>query len=174
LSETENKISKIVDPTPQRKKYVTDLLYRFFNREITYADLVGIPQKELFQLADTGYVKLTYGRIQEAKRIFECLVKLDPHNFYYHSALGSVYQKIKKYVDAVFEYTEALRYNAEDLSSLVNRGEIYLIHKNYRKAAEDLREVIIKDPQGKNLYANRARSLVIAIKRNIQNKPQKT
>ena len=165
--------SKILDPTPQRKRYVIELLYRFFTKDITYAQLTGIPQKELFQLAEIGHVKLTYGRTEEAKRVFECLIKIDPRNFYYHAALGSVYQKAKKYVEAVFEYTESLRYNPDDLASLVNRGEIYLLHKNYRKAAEDFRNAILKDPTGRNNFANRARSLVIAIKRNIQAEKQK-
>ncbi len=160
--------SKLYDPTPQRKKYVIELLYKFFSQQITYSELTGIPQKELFQLAEAGHLKLTYGRVQEARELFECLVKLDPHNFYYHAALGSVYQKLKKYVEAVFEYTEALRYNPEDVASMVNRGEIYLIHKNFRKAAEDFRAAILKDPSGRNNYSNRARSLVIAIKRNLQ------
>jgi hypothetical protein len=42
------------------------------------------------------------------------------------------------------------------------------MHKNYRKAAEDFRTAILLDPVGKNMYANRARSLVIAIKRSLQ------
>jgi len=183
LNESDNRIrpttaeergqSKILDPTPQRKKYVIEMLYRFFNKEITFAQLTGIPQKELFQLAEMGHVKLTYGRVDEAKQVFECLIKLDPRNFYYHAALGSVYQKIKKFVEAVFEYTEALRYNPDDLASMVNRGEIYLLHKNFRKAAEDFRAAILKDPSGRNNYANRARSLVIAIKRNLQLQKEK-
>lgn len=178
MTEPENRIrpttleekvqSKLLDPTPQRKKHTIELLYRFFTQELTYAQVTGIPQKELFQMAEMGHIKLTHGRVEEAKQIFECLVKLDPHNFYYHMALGSVYQKKKKFVEAVFEYTEALRYNNEDIASLVNRGEIYLVHKNYRKAAEDFRTAILKDPNGRNNYSNRARSLVIAIKRIVQ------
>lgn len=160
--------SKLFDPTPQRKKYVIELLYKFFSKQITYSELTGIPQKELFQLAESGHLKLTYGRVEEAQQIFECLVKLDPHNYYYHAALGSVYQKQKKYVEAVFEYTESLRFNGDDVASMVNRGEIYLLHKNFRKAAEDFRQAILKDPSGRNNYVNRARSLVIAIKRNLQ------
>lgn len=165
--------SKLLDPTPQRKKYVIELLYRFCNQEISYAELTGIPQKELMQLADMGYIKLIYGKLDEAQRIFECLLNLDPHNFYYHSAMGSIYQKRKNFVEAVFEYTEALKLNVEDLASLVNRGEVYLLHKNYRRAAEDFREAILKDPEGRSNFANRARSLVIAIKRNVQKEKEK-
>ena len=32
-----------------------ELLYRFFNQEITFAQLTGINQKELYQLAEMGY-----------------------------------------------------------------------------------------------------------------------
>ena len=46
----------------------------------------------------------------------------------------------------------------------MNRGELYLRHKNYKKAAQDFKEAIVRDEQGINLWANRARSLVIAIK----------
>jgi predicted Zn-dependent protease len=61
-----------------------------------------------------------------------------------------------------------VKLNKNDLSCYVNRGEIYLRHKNYKKAAEDFRAAIIMDPGGKNLWSNRARSLVIAIKRSIE------
>lgn len=164
--------SKLLDPTPQRKKFVIESLFKFFTGDVTYAQLVGIPQKKLFQIAELGHIKMTYGRVEEAREIFECLVKIDPRNFYYHSVLGTVYQKQKRFVEAVFEYTEALRYKDDDLSSLVNRGEIYLIHKNYRKAAEDFKTAIIKDPVGRSNYANRARSLVIAIKQTLQHQKQ--
>ena len=36
------------------------------------------------------------------------------------------------------------------------------------KAAEDFKNVILSDPHGANIWANRARSLVIAIKRNLE------
>ena len=165
--------SKILDPTPERRKFVIESFYRFFLGELTYAQLVGIPQKKLFRIAELGHVKLTYGRVEEAKEIFESLIKVDPHNFYYHSTLGAVYQKQKRYIEAVFEYTEALRLNPEDLVSLVNRGEIYLIHKNYRRAAEDFKGAILKDPVGRSNFANRARSLVIVIKQTLQHQKRR-
>ncbi|MCB1215445.1 MAG: hypothetical protein KDK66_08215 [Deltaproteobacteria bacterium] len=160
--------SKLVDPTPQRKKYVTDLLFRFFSNQISYAQLAGLNQKELFQLAETGHIKLKHGRIDEAKQIFEALVKLDHKNPFYHACLGGTYQKMQQYVKAVYEYSETLNLKKNDLPSRVNRGEIYLKHKNFKKAAEDFRAAILADPAGKDIYANRARSLVIAIKRNLQ------
>ncbi len=160
--------SKLHDPTPQRKKYVIDLLYRYLTDQITYSQLTGISQKELMRISEIGHVKLKHGRVAEARRIFDALAKLDHKNPFYHACLGSVHQKNGKFVDAVFEYSEALKLKKDDLPSLVNRGEIYLKHKNYKRAAEDFRAAILLDPMGKNMFANRARSLVIAIKRNLQ------
>jgi len=168
MTPAERAQSKLHDPTPQRKKYVIDLLYRYLSDQITYTQLTGISQKEMMRLSEIGHVKLKHGRVDEANKIFDCLVKMDHKNPFYRTCLGSVYQKLGKFVDAVYEYTEALKLKKDDLPSLVNRGEIYLKHKNYKRAAEDFRSAILLDPMGKNLFANRARSLVIAIKRNLQ------
>ena len=160
--------SKLHDPTPQRRKYVIELLYKFMTNQISFAQMTGISQKDLYLVSEVGHVKLKHGRVEEAKRIFDCLVQIDHKNPFYHACLGSIYQKMNKFVDSVYEFSEALKFKKDDLSSLVNRGEIYLIHKNFKKAAEDFRAAILLDPLGKNTFANRARSLVIAIKRNLQ------
>ncbi|MBI4223517.1 MAG: hypothetical protein HY609_01155, partial [Deltaproteobacteria bacterium] len=81
-----------------------------------------------------------------------------------------VHQKKRRPVEAIYEYSTALSVNAKDIVSFVNRGEIYLRHKNYRRAAEDFRSAILLDLKGRSLWANRARSLVIAIKRQMEAK----
>ena len=173
LSPEERAKSKLHDPTPGRKKYLIDLLYKFLTKSISFAQLTGLPAKDLYSLSEMGMVKLQHGRVEEARKIFECLVKVDHKNPFYHSALGGVYQKLGRFVDAVYEYSEAIKSNKADMAALVNRGEIYLLHKNYRKAAEDFRSAILQDPQGKNRSANRARSLVVAIKRSLQLQKEK-
>ncbi len=168
MTAEERGASKLHDPTPQRRKYVIELLYKFMTNQISFAQMTGISQKDLYLLSEVGHVKLKHGRVDEAKRIFDCLVQIDHKNPFYHACLGSIYQKMGKFVDAVYEFSEALKFKKDDVSALVNRGEIYLIHKNFKKAAEDFRAAILLDPLGKNTFANRARSLVIAIKRNLQ------
>lgn len=160
----------ILDPNPERRRHLTQILGRVADGQLSLADLKGFSKKKLFQLAETGYVKFKYGRLSEAKEIFGGLAKIDHRNYYYHSVLGGIYQKEKNFVDAVVEYTQALRLYPKDTASLVNRGEIYLRHRNYKKAALDFRNAILLDATGRNLWANRARSLVIAIKRNLDMK----
>lgn len=164
----EEEKGRVLDPHPMRKRYLAELLYKFAKNRVSYADLVRFPRKKLIRLAEIGYFKFKYGRYQEALKIFETLVAVDHVNAYYHTALGGVYQKIGRFVDAVVEYTRALRLQPKDVSPYVNRGEIYLRHKNFRKAAEDFRNAILLDQDGKDLWANRARSLVIALKRNLE------
>lgn len=158
---------KVLDPNPERRRYLTEVFYKFLSHKISVADLINLPKKKFGRLAEIGYVKYKYGRYAEAQQIFKTLSTLDSVNAYYHTALGGVYQKQGKYVDSVVAYTRALRINPRELCCFVNRGEIYLRHKNYKKAADDFRNAIILDPNGRNLWANRARSLVIALKRNM-------
>ena len=164
---TDEEKGRILDPNPERRRYITEVLYKFLSHKVSIADLVNFPKKKLGRLAEMGYIKYKYGRYQDALQVFQSLTTLDSVNPYYHTALGGVYQKLKQYIDAVVSYTRALRLNSKEVCSLVNRGEIYLKHKNYRKAAEDFRKAILLDPEGRNLWVNRARSLVIALKRTL-------
>lgn len=160
--------SQIIDPTPERRKHVTELFYDFLEDKISLAELQGITREQLFQLADAGHVKFKHGRLDEAEKIFQGLILLDHRNAYFHGMMGAVHQKRDRPIEAIMEYTQAIGLNKRDISTYVNRGEIYLRHKNYKKAAEDFRNAILLDRSGSNLWANRARSLVIAIKRSME------
>lgn len=168
FSSSERGKSKLVSPNPQRMKYVTEMLHAFGNRKISFAGLVGLSQKKVKQVAEMGYVKLSHGRFEEARKIFEILTFIDHKNPFHHLALAGAYHKLKKNVDALFQYSEAIKLDPKNLNAYVNRGEVYLRCKNYRKAAEDFREAILLDEKGKDRFSNRARSLVVAIKRSMQ------
>jgi tetratricopeptide (TPR) repeat protein len=159
--------SRLLSPNPLRVKFATELLAALSERKVTFATVMRLDPKKLYQLSEQGYVKLKHGRYQEARKIFEILSFVEHKNYFYHLALGGAYQKLKMHLDAAFQYTECLKYDPDNTNALVNRGEIFLKHKNYKKAAEDFRTAILIDKVGKDVFANRARSLVIAIKRTI-------
>lgn len=163
-----------VGPDAARRKRLVELLQRFLEDKISLAELKGIGRDKLFLLAEAGYVKFKHGRIEEAEKIYQALVMLDHRNAYYHSVMGAIHQKKGRPVEAILEYTRAIQIDEEDLSCYVNRGEIYLRHKNFRKAAEDFRQAIVLDSSGQNLWANRARSLVIALKRALETQKKGT
>lgn len=159
--------SQLMSPNPNRVKFLTEVLAALTESKITFAQVAKLDRKKMKQLAEQGYVKLKHGRFEEARKIFEILTFVDHKNYFHHLALGGSYQKLKKDLDAVFQYTECLKYDPENTNAFVNRGEIFLRHKNYKKAAEDFRQAIVADKGGRDVFANRARSLVIAIKRSL-------
>lgn len=159
--------SKLLSPNPQRIKYVTEILAALAENKITFASVARMDRKKMQQLAEQGYAKLKYGRYNEARKVFEILTFVDHKNYFHHLALGGAYHKLKLYLDAAFQYSECLKYHSENTNAMVNRGEIFLRHRNYKKAAEDFRSAIMLDKTGRDIFANRARSLVIAIKRSL-------
>ncbi len=163
----QGKRTQIVDPNPERRRHLIDLLYRFLEDKASLAELRGVTREQLYQVAEAGHIKFKHGRFQEAEKIFQGLIVLDHRNAYFHAVMGAIHQKRQRTVEAIVEYSQALRLNRRDIASYVNRGEIYLRAKNYRKAAEDFRAAILIDAVGTNMWANRARSLVIAIKRSM-------
>lgn len=161
----------ITDPTPDRRRRLTRLLQDFLADKVSIAELRGMSRQKLYRLAETGHVKLKYGRVDDAEKIFEALLILDHRNAYFHAVMGAIHQKKGRIVQSIVEYSRALQINMKDVASFVNRGEIFLRNKDFRRAAEDLRSAILLDTSGRNLWANRARSLVIALKRSINRHP---
>lgn len=157
----------IVPPDPSRRKRLVELLHGFLHDKISLAELRGISKEKLFLMAEAGYVKFKHGRVDEAEKLYQALIMLDHRNGYYHSVMGAIHQKKERPVEAILEYSKAIKIDKKDISCYVNRGEIYLRHKNFRKAAEDFRQAILTDQSGRNLWANRSRSLVIALKRSL-------
>lgn len=168
MSDTSSHGSPIADPTPDRYRRLTSLFQDFLNNKVSIAELRGVSRQKLFRLAEAGHTKFKYGRVDEAERIFEALLILDHRNAYFHAVMGAIHQKKGRIVQSIVEYSKALQINAKDVASFVNRGEIFLRNRDYRRAAEDLRSAILLDTSGRNLWANRARSLVIALKRNLE------
>ncbi len=160
--------TQIEDPTPLRRKRLTELLSRFLEDKVSGAELIGVKRADLVHLAEAGHVKFRHGRLEEAEMIFQGLILMDHRNAYFHAMMGAVHQRRQRPVEAIMEYSQAIRINPRDIASVVNRGEIYLRSKNYRKAAEDFRVAILADMNGVDKWANRARSLVIAVKRSLE------
>lgn len=164
----------IVDPNPQRRKRLVEILHKLFEDKVSLAELRGYSKEQLYTLAETGYIKFKHGRVDEAEKIYQSLLVLDHRNAYFHAVMGAIHHKKKRPVEAILEYSRALQIDTADVTSYVNRGELYLRHKNYRRAAEDFRQAIVLDPAGRSLWANRARSLVIALKRQLDARQKPT
>lgn len=159
--------SRMHSPLPARKKFLTELLAALGSRRLTYAQATQMDKNKIRMMAEYALNQLKYGRFLEARKIFEVLTFLDHKNPYHRLGLGGAYQKLDKDLDATYQYTQCLKILPDNTNALVNRGELFLKHKNFKKAAQDFRSAILEDKDGQDRYANRARSLVIAIKRQL-------
>ncbi len=154
-------ISKI-DPQDARQAF--EDVEAFVESDVTWAEVQGLPQQMLYDMAEQAYLKFKGGRTEEAKQIFKGLTLLDHTVAYFHTGLGAVYQKEANYFDAVAEYTVAIELDPADITAYVNRGECYYQMGLEDMPLKDFSEAIRLDPQGKDPWANRARFL----KKNIE------
>lgn len=101
-------------------------------------------QPEEYQLMMMlGYTLHEQGRSEEAAVIFEGLLSLDPRNAYCHSALGAAYLRMEQDEKALNHLNLALQLDARDISAYINRAELFMKQKEYKKAQTDL-EMAIK------------------------------
>ncbi len=153
-------LSQLVDKIdPKDSEKALKDLEGFIEGDATWAEVQGIPQQMLFDIAEKGYLKFKSNRLPEAERVFKGLCMLDHKTGYYHTALGAIYQKQEKFLDALAEYTVAVELDPEDVTAHVNRGEVYYMLGLDQEPLTDFDAAIKLDPQGKDPWANRARFL---------------
>src|SRR5687768_14236190 len=80
--------SKLLSPGPLRKKFVTEILSALAEGKLSFASVMRMDPKKVRQVAEAGYIKLKYGRYEEARKIFEILTFIDHRNYFHHLALG--------------------------------------------------------------------------------------
>lgn len=137
----------------------------FVDGRIGWAELMNFTPEMLFQLAEYGFMQFRQGRYQDAERVFKGLTVLDWNNAYYHSVLGSILQRQKRYGEAIAEYTQALELDPRDIVSLTNRGEIFMQHGLLAEARQDFEGADRLDPDGVDKFAGRARMLLAQIEK---------
>ncbi len=123
----------------------------------------GMSKEKLYSMAQMGYTQFKYGQFKKAESIFKTLVSVAPSEGYFHLALGSCYQKQKKYELAIAHFNKALETNPRDIPALVNRGESLLKIGSKMEGMMDLKRAIQLDPDKRNPSSMRARSLVVAL-----------
>jgi tetratricopeptide (TPR) repeat protein len=110
--------------------------------KVSLKQIVGLSDEELFAIANQGYYLFLQGKTEQSRVIFEGLVAIDPRNAYYYRALGAIYWRMKDNQKALRQFTYAIRVSPQDLSSYVNRAEIYVADRQFGTARQDLETVI--------------------------------
>lgn len=142
----------------------------FIDGKIGWADLFNFTPEMLFQMAEYGFMQFKQGRYQDAERVFKALTVLDWNSSYYHSVMGSILQRQKRYGEAIAEYTQALELDKKDIVSYTNRGEIFMMHGLADEAEDDFEKAVELDKAGHDKFANRARMLLDQLKKQQKKK----
>ena len=141
---------------------------RYMNGQSSWAELMNLSPNTLLAMADFGYKQFQLGRYPDAERVFKVLTVLDWNNSYYHSMMGSILQREKRFGEAVAEYNEAIRLNPYDIISHTHRGEIYLQHGLLAEAKADLEKAVSLDQEKNNAWAERAKILLQQLSKQVK------
>ena len=124
------------------------------------SEALGFTDEMIEAIEALGVASYQEGQLDKARKIFEGLVSLNPHNPAYWSALGGVLTRMEEHEDAIPILTVALELAPDDPSALVNRGECLMALGQAESAAKDLERAIELDPTESDPASNRARQLV--------------
>jgi tetratricopeptide (TPR) repeat protein len=93
-----------------------------------------------------GLFLLRQGRLDEAVREFERLVKQDPNDRMARSRLVSAYQMVGRRAEAQKLLEEALKKNSKDIDALAQRAQLLVALGKYEDAEGDLNKVVHLQP----------------------------
>jgi tetratricopeptide (TPR) repeat protein len=136
---------------------------QFLSGEITLGELEGISKDAQYEMAETGHRLLTQGKLDDAKKVFEGLAVLDPHDAYFHLALGAVAQKSSDLEAADRHYSRALELNPYSCHALANRGEVRMMSGRLVEGAKDLLRALDEDPECREDATQRARATMAVV-----------
>src|SRR5918996_706022 len=125
-----------------------DRVEKFIMGELTLGQLYGITIEEAYSVAELGYTFMEQGRLNEAQTVFQGLVIGNPYDAYFHTILGSIYQKQENIDGAVEEYSIAIGLDPANMEAYVNRGELLIRKGNFQLAAADFKNALELDPDG--------------------------
>ena len=145
-----------------------DLPAMLLRGEVTLADVFGLDGESLYEIARIGYGLLNSGNLREAKQIYSGLVAADPYDSVFHCHLGAVHHGLGELDDAFEQYSEALNFNWANVDALVGRAEIQLSRGEAAAGISALKQAVEIDPEGIHPSALRARALLLALKRAVE------
>jgi tetratricopeptide (TPR) repeat protein len=144
----------------QLQKRLEKLVDQWSQGRVSLKQIVGLSEEELFAFASQGYFMFLQGKTEPARVIFEGLVAIDPRNAYYYRALGAIYWRLKEGQKALKQFTYAIRVAPREISSYVNRAEIYVAQKQFQAARADLSQAIRMSGMTDRALAAKARAML--------------
>jgi len=102
---------------------------------------------------------------EQARKLYERAIKLDPKYSEAVNNLGTIYYARKSYRRAVSQYNKALRLAPSSASIYSNLGTAQFARKKYEKALEAYQQALALDP---DVFEHRSTQGVLLQERNVQ------
>jgi predicted Zn-dependent protease len=118
-----------------------------------------LPADEVTTLAASAQHAAQAGRLDEARLLLEGLIALEPQAAFLHTTLGCVLMRMGREDDALRFFEEAIALDERDIAAHTHAGELRLERKEAERAKGHFDAAIAQDPEGRNAFANRARTL---------------
>lgn len=138
------------------KKKSLEQYRKYIAGEMTWGEIRGITKRMQRELARYAHLKFKMKDFKEAEKMYKGLAIIDHTNWYYRAALGAVYQKQRKYDDAIDEYDISIALKDDEMSNYVNRGECLMMIKDFSGARKDFDTVTTRDLPKNNSWMVRA------------------
>lgn len=106
--------------------------------EKTLKEVQGMTDDEIASLGYLGTVLLEEGKLDDAQKIFECLIALDPNLDHPYRGLGGVLLKRGNYDGAMLQFSNSLQVNPRSPHGYINRAELHIYSKDHAAARKDL------------------------------------
>jgi len=119
-----------------------------------------------------GMRQMRLGTMVEAERELKAALKLNPKAAYVYSALGNLYYKTGKLIDATKAYVMATSVEPRDITLRLNLGMVYYRRKAYKEAAESF-SIVLKEVDPKSQQGVYASKMMEKIKNESRNTPNR-
>ncbi len=139
-------------------------------KDSEYVEKLEISDEEILEMGRVGAVFYEQGNLENARKIFEGIVELEPDNANAHSALGAVLTLRKDDLNAIKHLEKAIQLKPDQIAPYVNLGEVFLRQQQMEKAIATLKKAIKLDPDEDDRGANRARSMILGIFKVLESK----
>lgn len=97
--------------------------------------------------------------LNSLERIWQQKVDANPKDAEAHANLGVVFQKQKRYMEALSEYQKAEALNPSNVNTRINIGTLYQEQKNYDKALSIYNSILQTQPQNVSVLSYKAECL---------------
>lgn len=153
---------KVVMVEGKPQTLIPENIDKFIRGELTWAQVQGLSMEHCYAFAEIGYNLFEQGKYDDAQKVFEGLVFLNPYDPYFHAVLGSIFARQNKDDDGLHELTLAVELDPSQPQVLVNRAELYLRKGQFEQAMNDLKTAVSLDSTGNSQAATRAKALAAA------------